>query len=243
MKEAVYSGTKNLYDTMEVAAKSLIANSSVDQVHFLIEDKKFPHELPDLIKCQDVSGQGFFPKDGPNMKSWFSYMALLRVCYTYLFPDTEKILQLDVDTVCVNNIDEIWDTRMGNCWVAAVEEYHSTYKPYGPLYYNIGVALFDLAKMRSIKIDDKLIDFLNTTKLSYVDQDAINRLARRIATLNVRYNESVVTGFTDNPAIVHYAGYKKWKEDTRVPRREYFTKYENMSWDEVLKLHKENCKK
>ena len=69
MKEAVYSGTKNLYDTMEVAAKSLIANSSVDQVHFLIEDKKFPHELPDLIKCQDVSGQGFFPKDGPNMKS------------------------------------------------------------------------------------------------------------------------------------------------------------------------------
>ena len=32
MKYAVYTGTKNLYPNMVIAAKSLVANSSVDKI-------------------------------------------------------------------------------------------------------------------------------------------------------------------------------------------------------------------
>ena len=35
MKHAVYAATRNLYGQMELAAKSLVANSDVDVVHFL----------------------------------------------------------------------------------------------------------------------------------------------------------------------------------------------------------------
>ena len=35
MKAAVYSGTRNLYHAMVTAAKSLVANSSVDKIYFL----------------------------------------------------------------------------------------------------------------------------------------------------------------------------------------------------------------
>ena len=175
MKYAVYSGTRNLYDGMETAAKSLIANSTVDAVYFLIEDDVFPKELPDVIHCQNVSKQGFFQKGSPNMNTQFTYMAMLRVCYTKLLPDVDKVLQLDVDTVCVDDVDAIWDTHMGDNWVAMVEEKLSTYKPYGPLYYNAGVALFDLEKMRAIGVDEKLITFLNTVKVPYIDQDAVCR--------------------------------------------------------------------
>ena len=239
MKEAVYSGTRNLYDDMVTAAKSLIANSSVDRVHFLIEDGAFPGELPDIIRPLDVSKQGFFQKNGPNMTTPFTYMAMLRVCYTKLLPDTKKVLQLDVDTVCVDDVDGIWDVPMGDNWVAMVEEKLGTYKPYGPLYYNAGVALFDLDKMRSIGADEKLITFLNTIKVPYVDQDAVCRLAGRVTGLDVRYNECFVTGYTETPAIVHFAGIKNWQTSSRASRREYIKKYRELSWDEVMALHEE----
>ena len=66
MKHAVYSGTRNLYRDMATSAKSLIANSSVDRVHFLIEDDEFDEELPDVIDVQNVNGwSNRF--DGPNI--------------------------------------------------------------------------------------------------------------------------------------------------------------------------------
>ena len=108
MKTAVYSGTRNLYEAMSTAAKSLLFHSSVDKIYFLIEDDEFPEKLPSKIETINVSNQEYFPKNSANFKSPFSYMALLRVCYTKLFPNLDKILQLDVDTVVVDNIDELW---------------------------------------------------------------------------------------------------------------------------------------
>ena len=63
-KHAVYCATRNLYGDMEAAAKSLVANSDVDRVHFLIEDAAFPSELPGIIECHGVSSQEFFASKG-----------------------------------------------------------------------------------------------------------------------------------------------------------------------------------
>ena len=86
MKYAVYSGTRNLYDQMPWAAKSLIANSSVDKVYFLIEDDEFPHELPDIIECVNVREYALktFPETGANANTHFTRMALVRCCYPEL---------------------------------------------------------------------------------------------------------------------------------------------------------------
>lgn len=235
MKAAVYSGTKNLYGDMVTAAKSLIYNSSVDKVYFLIEDDKFPYELPPIIETMNVSGRGFFPSTGANFKTHFTYMSLLRVCYTKLFPDLDKVLQLDVDTVVVDNIDELWDVNLKNKWFAAVLEYLSTYKPYGPVYYNIGVAMFNLDQIRKDGIDERLIDFLNTTEVPYIDQDAWNRfgIGKDVA-IPTRFNETIVTEFTESPAIVHFAGFSGWQTNKRVARREYLKRFREMSWEDVL---------
>jgi len=236
MKHAVYSGTRNLYADMVTAAKSLVANSSVDVVHFLVEDAVFPHELPSFVECHDVSGQTWFPQGGPNMKSWFSYMAMLRVCYTKIMPDVDMVLQLDVDTVCVDDVDGVWDTPLGGKWCAMCYELLGTFKPYGPRYYNAGVALMDLARMRDEGADDRLIAFLNERQVPYVDQDAFNYFYS-IADMDPRYNECFVTGYSETPAIVHYAGHRDWQTSSRVARREYLKKYREMTWDEALELH------
>lgn len=235
MRTAVYSGTRNLYSDMVTAAKSLVANSSIDKIYFLIEDSNFPEELPPVIETVDVSGQKFFPQNSANMNSPFSYMALLRVCYTKIFPDLDKVLQLDVDTVVVDNIDLLWDINLNSKYFAAVEEKLSTYKPFGPLYYNIGVAMFNLDQIRKEHADDLLIRYLNATKTPYIDQDAWNRhMADRNVALPTRFNESVVTGFTDSPAIVHYAGFRDWQTTSRASRKEYLKKYREMTWEDIF---------
>lgn len=234
MKAAVYSGTRNLYKGMVTAAKSLTHNSSVDRIYFLIEDDVFPEKLPSHIETLNVSGQKFFPKNGANYRTSFTYMSLLRVCYTKLFPDLDRVLQLDVDTVCVDNVDALWDVDLTGKWYAAVEEHLSTYKPYGPKYYNIGVAVFNLKQIREEHADDQAIHFLNHIRAPYIDQDAWSRFSQRAVDLPVRYNESFVTGYTEEPAIVHFAGVKDWQKSPRAPRREYLKKYREMTWEEAL---------
>ena len=249
MREAVYSGTRNLYPHMATAAKSLIANSGVERVWLLIEDVEFPHDVPDIVETIDVSGQQWFHPKGPNMNTQFTYMAMLRVCYTKLLPaEVGRVLQLDVDTVCVDDVDALWDIDMGDAWFAAVNEppryvngHRTDYKPWGERYYNIGVAMFNLDQIRRDRIDDFLIHTLNTEYLRYIDQDAWDKYGNmRCVDLPTRYNESMVTGYTDEPAIVHYAGYGNgWLDPgfTECPRLEHVRKYREMSWDEAMELH------
>ena len=89
--------------------------------------------------------------------------------------------------------------------------------------------------MRKDHKDDLMVDFLNRVTTPYIDQDACNRyLIRKSVDLPVRFNETIVTGFTDSPAIVHYAGFKEWQTNPRVSRREYLKKYREMTWKEAL---------
>ena len=234
MRAAVYSGSRNLYPHMVTAAKSLIANSSVDKIYFLIEDDKFPYELPPLIETINVSGQTWFPAGGPNMRSQFTYMALVRACYGSLLPDDlDKVLQLDVDTVVVDNIDSLWEIDMGGKWIIAAQEPHNNYwKPFGMEYFNVGVAMFNLKAIRQAEIEEVIVKDLNEREERFVEQDAWNRFGapRKFITLDTRYNECYPVGYTDNPAIVHFAGFKDWENDKKAPRREHWRKYREMTW-------------
>lgn len=246
MRAAVYSGTRNLYPHMVVAAKSLAANSSVERIYFLIEDDKFPEALPPLVETINVSGQTWFPGDGPNAKTQFTYMAMIRSCYGKILPEElNTVLQLDVDTVVVDNIDELWRLKLGRKWHAMVEEKYGTHHPYGIRYYNCGVCVCNLAELRKSEAEDQLIRMLNTEVLPYVDQDAINKLGypRKIQDLPTRFNETFVTGFTENPAIVHFAGLRNWWDNGQVQRREYYAKYRDMAWGEATERNAEWRKK
>lgn len=244
-KYAVYSGSRNLYPDMVTAAKSLIANSTVDKVYFLIEDAEFPDQytLPDIIETMDISKQKFFAKETcKNWKTPYTAMSLMRVCYTKLFPDISKILQLDVDTVVVDDIDWLWDgLDLNGKYFAANNEWEGTWKPYGPVYPNVGVAMFNLDQMRKDKLDEELIFFLNNTKVPYIDQDALARFAmHKFVDLPRCYNECHMVGFTAHPKIVHFAGIKNWQRGFRTPRVEYLQKYRDMDWNEVLDIYESN---
>ena len=91
MKAAVYSGTRNLYSDMVTAAKSLLHNSDVDKVYFLIEDDKFPEYLPPQIETVNVSDQPYFKKSSPNYCNGWTYMVLMKAAMHRIFPNLDRI--------------------------------------------------------------------------------------------------------------------------------------------------------
>lgn len=239
-KYVVYAGTPNLYEQMVWAAKSLVAHTKVDHIWFLIEDDAFPYELPDFVTCINVKEyeEKQFPPWGKNSRTHFTKMALVRCCYSELLPDVDVVLQLDVDTIVLDDISPIWDTDLTGKWFAACHEAYSGYDPYhSGHYHNVGVCLFNLAQMREENAQEQIVNWINTVHANCVEQDALNYLGAmhgKATDLPMRYNENRAVGYTDNPAIQHYLGYMDWLTNPNLPRREYLKLYRDKTWQEVL---------
>lgn len=233
-KAAVYTGTRNLYGDMATAAKSLIANSDVDEVWLLIEDGKFPDELPHFVKPVDVSGQELFPPDGANGSTPYSYMTLMR-CALALMPEfdhLDRIVSLDCDTVCVRDASALWDTDLGGAYFAAAQESWALSRP-GLDYCNVGVTLHNLDALRDGKAQE-VVGLLNSHYYRWPDQDAMNYTCQgRIAKMPPEYNWCpwIVGHDRTKPRIIHYAARDDWRDEAPAAM------YRAMTWDEALERH------
>ena len=229
MKAAVYCGTRNLYSDMITAAKSLTKNSSVDIIYFLIEDPEFPEELPSHIRCIDVSNQKYFSKSGPNVYKLWTWMVLMRAALPKLFPDLDRILSLDVDTIVDKNIDEFWDLCPDDYYLAGVEEPLKTIPNMS--YVNMGSVVFNLKLLRDTGMADKIIRTLNKDRFRFAEQDCINLLCgKKIKSVSAEYNFSDYTGSCQNPKIYHFANVRNWQQQEMVRRYKYY------SWDDVVRV-------
>lgn len=228
MKVAIYTGTRNLYNHMIPAIKSLIMNSDVDKIYVGIEDESFPYELPDLCEVIDLSKQTFFPKDGANANSRFTYMAMMRVALSKILPeDLDRVLSIDVDTIVQDDISDLWDLPIDDYYFAASHEWHRQEE--GFLYCNVGVSLFNLKKMRDGKTDE-LIHVLNKIKLEFLEQDALNMLCQGyIYDMPSEYNSNYYTEPCKNPKIIHHIG-----NNDLLPSYPDVKRYAAISFDEIM---------
>lgn len=231
IKAAVYTGTQNLYGGMIAAAKSLIANSDVDEVWFLIEDDEFPVKLPEMIHTINASKiwREYIDEDSPNMKSRFSYMAVIRPALCHILPHLDRVLSLDVDTMVRTDISDVWETDLDGKYIAGCQEPHHSRD--GIISINAGVVLMNLEMLRDGRADI-IMDCLNVHELNFVDQDAMTCLCQgRIAVLDNRYNGTIWTGCGPECFIKHYAGIKDWYGFPEA------VNWYRMPWDEVMRRH------
>lgn len=226
MRAAVYSGTRNIYQKMLPSMKSLLMHSNVEKIYFLIEDDEFPYELPPEVECINVSNQAYFRKDGPNFKNVLSYMVLLRAAYAKYFPNLDRILSIDYDTIVNENISELWDLDLSNYYLAAVEETDLT-KEEGS-YFNMGVAMLNLQKWREENIDDKIIEALNTYWYRYKEQDCFNEFFKnQVLILPSDYNGCWQAKQQQRDKITHFAGIYE------LDRFPHFNYYQDLSLSEL----------
>lgn len=231
MRAAVYAGTPNLYGDMIPAIKSLMMHSDVDRIYLLIRDDAFPGYLPPEVETVNVSSQKWFPEGGPNYYSIWSHLILLRVALPKLFPDLDRILSLDVDTIVDRDISDLWELDLGDNFVAAVREPEKSSKQ--RLYINAGVMMMNLKLLRETGMDDMMIEDLNHTRRIYPEQDCISQLCSGyILELEPKYNASICTAQPEDPCIYHYAAQRFWQGNPEV------LKYKQIEWSEIERRKK-----
>lgn len=209
MKVAAYFGSREIYSDMAVSCKSLLVNSDVDKVYLLIEDDQFPEELHRDVEVINISKlvPTIFNPDSPNYNSNWTYIGLIRAALTKVFPQYDRILSIDCDTVVLEDISDLWDIPMDDYYVAGVKEpIISMRRP--PLYINAGVIMLNLKKLREDHIDDEMIYDLNTREHCFVAQDVINSYCKgHILQLPGEYNTSTYTENGTEPyKVMHFAG-------------------------------------
>lgn len=213
MKVVAYSGNRNVYYKMVPAVKSLLMNTKVDQVYLLIEDNRFPYDLPQNVKCINISNQQWFKKEtcANWYDGWGGYMVLIRSVYSKLFPELDTILSLDIDTIVNKDISELWDLDLTNYYVAGVRD-TPEFNANG-LYINGGVLLQNLKKIREDGVDDKMIYKINHIQKEYAEQDLLNEIYKdHILELPSEYNSHpLFMGYNPrNRKIIHYAGIRSY---------------------------------
>lgn len=222
----VYAMTRNVYNWSIPSMKSLAEHNPKARVFVLCEDDEFPLETPIKVETINVSNQGFFGRYCVNINNYFGgYINLLKVVYPEILK-VDKVIHLDIDTIICESLEPMWKTDVKGKWFAAVPEYYGSYKPFGTTYYNAGVMLLNLKQMRADKICPVMAEYLNTVRQPYADQDAWNKFGQdKAVVLDTRYNESAVTGRSNDPAIVHYCGITNWWMNRYMDRHEYLFKY------------------
>lgn len=225
MKAAAYAGTRNLYEGMVTAVKSLLMHSDVDKVYLLIEDDDFPYPMPECVEAINVSGQTLFWHNSPNFNRKWTWMVLMKVAMSKVLPeDLDRVLVLDIDTIVVGDISELWDVPLGdNYFAGAIEPLKSEIGT----YINMGVSVQNLQKLRDGK-DDEIIYALNRRPYIFSEQDCIADVCRgHILPISSRYNACDFTEPTTEPLIVHFAFNNNWQREPLVKE------YRDIPWSEV----------
>lgn len=225
-RTVVYMGNRNYYHHLVNAAKSLLCHSPVDEIVFLTEDDSFPLDIPSIIRVVNVKNQTIFDQNGPNIHGYYTYMTLMRAALSKVLPNEERVLLLDPDTIVVDDISPIWATDLTYSYFAAVLETRNN--DHVPPYYNAGVMLMNLRKLREDGLDERIISTINTVKYRHLEQDVLNFLCKPfIRSLPSEYNASFVSDPTDHPRIRHYLD--RAKRDLPTAQQPFV----NLTWDNV----------
>lgn len=122
---------------------------------------------------------------------------LMRLNLPNILPDVERVIYLDGDIVVLKDLAELYSLELGDCLLAAVRDLvglidHDHLNNLAiKEYFNAGVMLMDLARMRADNIVQRFGESANViTKFwKYADQDVINfTCANRIMPLHPKYN-------------------------------------------------------
>ena len=109
--------------------------------------------------------------------------------------DWDKVLYIDTDMVIQNDLSELFNIELGDAYIAAVKDMAGMYENHHNRlglknYFNAGMMLMNLKKMRAEKIGEKLTDYkLHKDAGHFMSQDALNyTFHENVIWLSPKYN-------------------------------------------------------
>lgn len=232
--------TRNWYRYLETELYALNKYNKTEKVYLFIEDDNIEFLKDDNIEFINVNKQKeYVTQNSPNYNTKYSKMSYVRCYFSKLIKDS-KVLYIDADAIVVDNIKNLWNTNVEDYAMAGVKEAGEWGKHLGiegmdNKYINSGVLLMNLDYIRRHKLDNKMIELLNTKFYRLPDQDVINVVCKdKIKYVSNIYNSTETTGIVDNAKIVHYIRQNKgWIQGSL--RSEIWYKH----YDEMIKERRE----
>lgn len=201
-----------------------------------------------------------------SQKTHVSPTALIKFELPVFFSELDTLLYLDSDIILKGSIDELFDVNLHDNYLAAAYEFHqrlnkinySFKRDYQDFYFNSGVMLLNLNKMRQDDVTPKLWYFKeNCTKTQLMDQETLNSVCmpkvvplsiiwnfnpffykeRYLKEINGVYHEDFndLNALENKVCIIHYVGKsdKPWLyEDAKL----------RVFWDDSLKAYNPGAK-
>ena len=177
-----------------------------------------------------------------HMRDYYTCTTYFRVFIAGMFPQYDKALYLDCDTVILGDISELYNYDLGDNLIAGApcegvnsfevyREYVRTVDGLNPDYFfNAGVILMNLKAFREEKFYEQFADLLQKYKFTLIqDEDYLNVLCQdRVLRLPRAWNKTPVSKDLlprEDLRIVHYLmTWKPWRYED-VPYAEYFWEY------------------
>ena len=213
--DVVYFGSREIYRDFETAIRSLLAHNPEARVWTLTEDPDPFYDLP--VRNIVWRWRDYFNELSTTTK-WKQF-GPIRAAFSKVLP-LDRVISIDCDTIVRGDISELWTMDLQGCHVAMCRE-EAMSRAIGRPYYNNGVCVMDLARIREDGVDDRMIEELNTVWHPYVGQDAMQMFCR-ILDLDSRWNASKFTAPCRDPVILHFADRQDWREFVVV--RQYRTR-------------------
>jgi len=257
---------KNYYRITKVLLHSIALTCTDKIVCYLISDCLKNSDIKDIkynnieIKLIHIDSKNLrgFPVSGH-----ISPAAYYRIMALKMLPESvERILYLDCDIIVNGNLKEIYSRDFGGAEIIACEDkkisknirsvYDALGMDYGIKYFNSGVLLFNVKKIRSNDNFEKdIFEFVrkNNKKLLFHDQDVLNYYFQgKVKYINSKkYNcivkliknkkeakwaacNSVIIHFADKrkPWNYNYVGYLEelwWRNAKRIYTKEEYLKF------------------
>lgn len=162
-----------------------------------------------------------------NMKTRFTPCCMLRLYADLIDELPDKILYLDNDVICREDIYEFYSRDISECELIGVLDYYGSWIFRKDLlrrdYINSGVLLMNLDKIRETGLFDKCRKLCRDKKMFMPDQSSINKLSVYKQFADRRYNEqrklhsnTVMQHFTTSFRLfpwIHMVRVKPWQID------------------------------
>lgn len=202
------------------------------------------------IDFTDVSEKLASLCDKLQLRDYYTHTTYYRIFIAEMFPELDKALYLDSDTVALTDVGELFDHDLGENLVGGIPDETVVTTPIfrtyveqtlgvpADEYFNAGVLLMNLKAFREENFYGRFVDLLGKYRFSVAqDQDYLNVLCKgRVLHVSPLWNKMPIPSpSAATPKLVHYNLTRKPWHYSNVLYREYFWKYAKRTeyYDEI----------
>ena len=261
-----YACDDNFVKYTIVSLKSMMENASKNHnyvIHILHtdickENQQTIHEMATEhfeIHFEDVTDYLKSIDDKLPLRDYYSKTTYYRFFIAELFPEYDKAIYIDSDTIVLGDISQLYTHTLGECYVGAAHEQamvqEDTYGTYVEKvlgidrnnYFNAGILLINCKQFREKKMLDQFMELLHIYNFVVTqDEDYLNLICKdNVLWLEQTWNIEVFGEICypeSDFQILHYIMVSKpWHyEDCRFGQ--YFWKYAKMTavYDKICQV-------